>query len=116
MGSEVAVYTRERAARSKGSLRARADNLRCDFEGVRRRIRNRSAVFAVILMIPVPAFSNEHEQASASLTLAPPISITINPEARVSVTLGGALPPPVACGKPVALPVKIINQGFVASR
>lgn len=46
----------------------------------------------------------------------PPIKITINPEARVSVVLVGALPAPVACGTAADLPVKIVNQGFVTSR
>jgi hypothetical protein len=46
----------------------------------------------------------------------PPIKITINPEARVSVTLAGALPLPVPCGTPADLTVRIINQGFVTSR
>ena len=46
----------------------------------------------------------------------PPIKITINPETRVSVMLAGSLPPPVACGAPADLTVKILNQGFVTSR
>jgi hypothetical protein len=46
----------------------------------------------------------------------PPIKITINPEARVSVVLAGALPAPVPCGTAADLPVKIVNQGFVTSR
>ena len=46
----------------------------------------------------------------------PPIKIAINPEARVSVTLAGALPAPVLCGTPAVLAVKIVNQGFVTAR
>jgi hypothetical protein len=45
-----------------------------------------------------------------------PIAITINPEARVSVALAGALPPPGPCGKPADLAVAITNQGFVTSQ
>lgn len=63
----------------------------------------------------VQAQTHEHAHESVSPTDLP-IEITINPEARVSVTLGGALPLPVACGTAADLRVKIINQGFVTSR
>lgn len=63
----------------------------------------------------VHAQTHEHAHESVSST-DPPITITINPEARVSVTLAGALPPPVACGTAADFRVKIINQGFVTSR
>lgn len=46
----------------------------------------------------------------------PPIKITINPEARVSVIRAGSLPAPVPCGTPAELLLKIVNQGFVTSR
>lgn len=46
----------------------------------------------------------------------PPIKITINPEARVSVTLTGALPTLVVCGTPASLAIKILNEGFLTSR
>jgi hypothetical protein len=59
---------------------------------------------------------NHHETHSASASRdQAPIIITINPEARVSVALGGALPRFVPCGEPATLPVKIINQGFVTA-
>jgi hypothetical protein len=45
-----------------------------------------------------------------------PIQITINPEARVSVALAGALPHPVPCGTAADFSVKILNQGFITSR
>lgn len=45
----------------------------------------------------------------------PPIKITINPEARVSVGLAGTLPPPVLCGTTTDLPLRIVNQGFVTA-
>lgn len=41
------------------------------------------------------------------------ITITINPEARVSATLVAAVPSAFHCGTPLALSVEIINQGFV---
>jgi hypothetical protein len=44
-----------------------------------------------------------------------PIKITINPEARVSVSRGGELPPPPVCGTAMELPVAIINQAFLTA-
>ena len=43
------------------------------------------------------------------------IRIVINPETRISVSRVGELPSTVACGKPLILPVEIINQGFVTA-
>jgi len=40
------------------------------------------------------------------------LQITINPEARVSVTRIGELPGPALCGTPLAIPVSIVNRGF----
>lgn len=42
-----------------------------------------------------------------------PITITINPEARVSVVLSGALPATVACGTATNVPVRVVNHGFL---
>jgi hypothetical protein len=58
----------------------------------------------------------DHMATKAGSVNDPPIKITINPEARVSVTLVRALPQPVPCGAAADLPVKIVNQGFVTSR
>ena len=44
------------------------------------------------------------------------INLTINPEARVSVTLGHAPSSPALLGKAVGFAVKIVNQGFVTGR
>jgi hypothetical protein len=44
------------------------------------------------------------------------IVVTVNPEARVSSVLTGSWPPRIACGKPVELPVKILNQAFLTAR
>jgi hypothetical protein len=46
----------------------------------------------------------------------PPIQITINPEARISVTLAGPLPASVPCGTAIDLAVKIVNQSFVTAQ
>src|SRR5579862_7843783 len=45
-----------------------------------------------------------------------PITVTINPEARVSVAWLGNLLPPFPCGRAATLRVKILNRGFVTSR
>lgn len=44
------------------------------------------------------------------------IRITINPEARVSVTMNGEMPASVPCGTAVDLPVRIVNHGFVTAQ
>jgi hypothetical protein len=44
-----------------------------------------------------------------------PIKIAINPEVRVSVSRGGELPPAVACGEALEVPVSIVNQGFLTA-
>jgi hypothetical protein len=45
-----------------------------------------------------------------------PITITINPEARVSAVLTGPMPAPVSCGSATDFSIRILNQGFVTSR
>ncbi len=45
----------------------------------------------------------------------PQITISINPEARVSATVIGGPPSSVSCGTPIDLPVSIVNQGFVTA-
>lgn len=67
------------------------------------------------LFIAVPAFMFVKAQNKAATEEAP-IQITINPEARVSVALAGALPHPVPCGTPADFSVRILNQGFITSR
>jgi hypothetical protein len=82
-------------------------------------------VLAIALLIAVPALifaqtdghtHDHHKETETVSANEPPIKITINPEARVSVVLVGALPRPVPCGTAADLPVKIVNQGFVTSR
>jgi hypothetical protein len=53
--------------------------------------------------------------ALSSAAAEPPIVLTINPEARVSVVMAGALPPAVPCGSALDLNVKVVNQGFVTA-
>jgi hypothetical protein len=45
-----------------------------------------------------------------------PVEIQINPEARVSVSVTGSLPPPVPCGTAAVIPIEILNQSFMTSR
>lgn len=82
-------------------------------------------VLTIALFIALPALifaqtngrtHDHHEEAETVPANEPPIKITINPEARVSVVLSGALPRPAPCGTAADLPVKIVNQGFITSR
>jgi hypothetical protein len=61
------------------------------------------------------AYLHALHEMEALLFSDAPIKITINPEARVSVSRSGELPPPPACGTAVELPVTIINQAFVTA-
>jgi hypothetical protein len=54
--------------------------------------------------------------ASAQDQALAAINVTINPEERVSVTLGPAAPQPAPRGVPFDLPVRIVNQGFATGR
>jgi hypothetical protein len=59
---------------------------------------------------------HDHHAVQTPSPLDPPIKITINPEARVSVVRSGSFTAPVPCGTAAELPLKIINKGFVTSR
>jgi len=52
---------------------------------------------------------------AVSSAVAAPITLTINPEARVSVVMSGAVPAAVSCGSVLELPVRVVNQGFVTA-
>ena len=82
------------------------------------------AACALAALFPLYALScaaeaehiHDHQGMQPSSIHEPPIKITINPEARVSVTLAGAFPPPGPCGTAADLLVKIVNAGFVTAR
>jgi cell division septation protein DedD len=80
------------------------------------------AVVAALLLPALARADDEHTQDHRTMQMGvsspndPPIKITINPEARVSVALAGALPPPAPCGVATDLPVKIVDQGFVTAQ
>ena len=69
-----------------------------------------AAVFIAVLALTFVKAENK------TAPQEPAIQITINPEARVSVTLAGALPRPVPCGTAADFAVNILNQGFITSR
>jgi len=73
------------------------------------------ALLAHALLPALAIAAGEHMPYAASPD-DPAIEIIINPEARVSVSLSGALPAPARCGTPTEVAVKIVNQGFVTSR
>lgn len=78
-------------------------------------------IAAIIAFIALPALicgqrsehPDQHYLASQNKT---PIIITINPEARVSAALGGALPEPVSCGTAADLTIRVLNQSFATFR
>ena len=83
----------------------------------------RGALTATLCLIPLAVQAqgatthHDHHimEQSAPAQSDPPLKITINPEARVSVVMWGNLPPPVPCGTPADFFIKIINQGFVTA-
>jgi hypothetical protein len=75
-----------------------------------------TAIFLLPLLASTQDDMHNHSGMGAVSPDDPPIKITINPEARVSVVMAGALPSPAPCGKAVDLLVKVVNQGFVTSQ
>lgn len=79
-------------------------------------------LLAVLVLLPQAAWADEHQHvhelppADAAATTEAMIVVTVNPEARVSAVLAGVWPPRIVCGKPVELPVKILNQAFLTAR
>ena len=76
----------------------------------------RLLLFVTAFSLPILVIAQHQHVNEATVPGDPPIKITINPEARVSAKFLGVLPPPVRCGTPADLQIKIINQGFVTSR
>lgn len=77
------------------------------------------ACYLPVLVLAGGAGRTHDQQEMAGKSRSPiesAIQITINPEARVSAALVGALLPVAACGTPSNLSVKVINQGFVTAR
>jgi hypothetical protein len=90
---------------------------------MRRRVRRYVFVAAVAFFSPAltcaedEPMHDDHEMRVEALSPNyPPITISINPEARISVILGGSLPSPATCGAAADLSVKIVNQGLVTAR
>ena len=77
-------------------------------------------IFAAVLFGSM-VYAEKHDPLHASPRMEAilpgdaPIKITINPEARVSVSLGGELPPPPPCGAAMELRVAIVNQAVVTA-
>jgi hypothetical protein len=73
---------------------------------------------AALLAASTAAFAQEHHHHDIAMAMPSdaPITITLNPEARVSVVMSGALPGPVRCGVPAQLAVRIVNQGHFTLR
>lgn len=82
----------------------------------------RHGVFVLAALWLSPAFAAAEDEPAhdyASMKVAESggaaIQITINPEARVSASMSGKLPPPAPCGTPTDLRVRIVNQAFVTA-
>lgn len=60
--------------------------------------------------------AHHHDPTGVLAANAAPLNVTINPEARITVKRGGALPAPSPCGIPAEIAVKIINQALITSR
>lgn len=75
---------------------------------------------AVLLLHPPGLVAGEPLRQAESRRESPavdaPITVTINPEARVSATITGSLPRPAACGAAANFRIRIVNQGFVTAR
>jgi hypothetical protein len=93
---------------------------------MRGEVMRAAYLMAVAMMLPLVmhAAEDQHQHqhvhdlpvAGAAAATEAIIVVTVNPEVRVSAALAGVWPPRTACGKPVELPVKIINQAFLTSR
>jgi hypothetical protein len=81
-----------------------------------RNVLAATALFLLPLVARTQGDMHNHPGMGAVSPDDPPIKITINPEARVSVVMAGALPSPVPCGTVADFPVKIVNQAFVTSQ
>lgn len=75
------------------------------------RHRMSRASLGLVMILGLPMLTHAGDEASDA-----PIKITINPESRVSVALGGELPPPGLCGTATELRVDIVNRGFVTAQ
>lgn len=59
--------------------------------------------------------AHDHASMAAAASDSAAIQVTINPEARVSASMSGRLPPPGPCGTPTDLRIRIVNQAFVTA-
>lgn len=87
-------------------------------------MQNRLGSFAIAVIagcssssaLSVEMDHHHHDgKAMNMLSRHAPIEISINPEARVSVVLAAPVPASNACRRPIIVPVKILNDGFVTA-
>jgi len=78
----------------------------------------RSARFITTLLLLIPLWSDAQDHAHPDKKPAntAPITITINPESRVSATVSGPFPASVQCGSLTNIPIGIMNQSFSTLR
>jgi hypothetical protein len=83
---------------------------------MRHRLTHRAAAIVVgLVWIALTEAQHDHHASEASSSNETPIKITINPEARVSVSRRDDLPPVSVYENVMELPVTIINEGFVTA-
>lgn len=75
-----------------------------------------SRLATLLLFVPLGSSAQERMHEHGKPVNTAPITITINPESRVSVILSGPLPAPVQCGSLTTLPINIFNQSFATVR
>ncbi len=68
------------------------------------------------LLGPLWGDAQGHVHPDSGPTNTVPITITINPESRVSAKLSGPLPAPMQCGSLTTIPIEVINQSFSTLR
>lgn len=87
-------------------------------------MRNRISALAIVTLVCELAFSaraaemgrDHHHHAMPEMSVQrAPIEISINPEARVSVALGARMPAHNVCGRPIVLPVRVVNDSFITA-
>jgi hypothetical protein len=85
---------------------------------MRRTVLASAAILALLLPGHAEESGRAHDRdtAGAAMPGDAHVRVTINPEGRVSVALGVALPAPAPYGTPVDFRVEIINQGFATGR
>ena len=86
-----------------------------------REVMRAACLISALVLLSPPARAgvqqHVHELPTADIAAGVDaiIIVTVNPEARVSAIIVGSALPRVECGKPVELPVRILNQAYLTA-